>query len=89
MDIVYLHAQADQEAALLESQVPTIVTLTKGCNSAKVVREMKDIPAGCGSAIISHTLAVHTLVRVGGTFISVDQLKFYVFFRALWTWTWR
>lgn len=53
---------------MLESQVPTIVTLTKGCTSAKVVRDAESIPAGCGSALVTSTIVVHTLVRVRSLF---------------------
>ncbi|KAG5646787.1 hypothetical protein DXG03_002164 [Asterophora parasitica] len=60
---VFLHIQDDQEAALFESQLPTIVSLTKGCKSAVVVRGAAAIPAGCGSTVVTRTVAVHTLVR--------------------------
>ncbi|KAJ7760204.1 tRNA synthetases class I-domain-containing protein [Mycena olivaceomarginata] len=53
----------DEEAALFESQVSTIVALTKGCKSAKVVRELKDIPEGSGGTVVTPTNAVHALVR--------------------------
>ncbi|KDQ24550.1 hypothetical protein PLEOSDRAFT_1094347 [Pleurotus ostreatus PC15] len=59
----FFHAQTDEEAKLLESQIPTIVTLTKGCKSAQVVRDLSQIPPGCGGSIVTATVAVHTLVR--------------------------
>ncbi|KAJ7609088.1 tRNA synthetases class I-domain-containing protein [Roridomyces roridus] len=59
----FLYVQTDEEAALFESQVSTIVTLTKGCKSAKVVRELGDIPEGCGGAVVTPAIAVHALVR--------------------------
>ncbi|KAF4597436.1 hypothetical protein EYR40_007895 [Pleurotus pulmonarius] len=59
----FFHAQTDEEAQLLESQIPTIVTLTKGCKSAQVVRDLSQIPPGCGGSIVTATVAVHTLVR--------------------------
>lgn len=59
----FLHVQSDEEAALFESQIPTIVALTKGCKSAKVIRDLNDIPAGCGGDVVTPTIAVHTLVR--------------------------
>ncbi|KAK7031713.1 tRNA synthetases class I-domain-containing protein [Favolaschia claudopus] len=59
----FLHVQTDEEAALFEPQLSTIVALTKGCKSAKVVRELKDIPEGCGGTVVTPTIAVHTLVR--------------------------
>lgn len=61
---VFLHIQTDEEAALFEPQLSTIVALTKGCKSAKVVREIRDIPEGCGGTIVTPTVAVHVLVRV-------------------------
>jgi hypothetical protein len=64
LTLVFIHVQSVGEAALFESQVPTIVTLTKGCKSAQVIRDLKDIPAGCGGAVVTSTIAVHTLVRV-------------------------
>ncbi|KAJ6513801.1 tRNA synthetases class I-domain-containing protein [Mycena vitilis] len=60
---LFLHIQSDDEAALFESQLSTIVALTKGCKSAEVVRELKDIPDGCGGAVVTPTFAVHALVR--------------------------
>ena len=62
--LVFIQVQTDQEAALFSSQCSTIVALTKGCKSAKVVRDQTDIPDGCGSAVVTPTLFVHTLVRV-------------------------
>lgn len=62
--LVFLHIQTEEVAQVFESQLPTIVALTKGCKSAKIVRDLKDIPAGCGAAVVNPTLAVHTLVRV-------------------------
>ncbi|KAF5378144.1 hypothetical protein D9615_007603 [Tricholomella constricta] len=59
----FLHIQNDDEAALFEAQLPTIVALTKGCKSAKVVRDLSEIPAGCGSGVVTRTVAVYTLVR--------------------------
>ena len=49
---------------MFESQIPTIVTLTKGCKSVEVVRNLHDVPAGCGSIALTPTIAVHVLVRV-------------------------
>ncbi|KAF5368392.1 hypothetical protein D9758_002352 [Tetrapyrgos nigripes] len=60
---LYLLIKDDQEAALLESQIPTIITLTKGCKSAKVVRDVSEIPAGCGSTVVTSSISIHTLVR--------------------------
>ncbi|KAL5522197.1 VAS1 [Sanghuangporus sanghuang] len=60
---LFFLAQNDEEAKLFESQLPTIITLTKGCKSAEVVRSVRDIPVGCGSAVLTSTVAVHILVR--------------------------
>lgn len=62
--LVFLHVQTDDEAALFESQLATIVALTKGCKSAKVVRSLGEIPDGCGGGVVTPTIAVHALVRV-------------------------
>ncbi|KAL1662176.1 hypothetical protein GGF50DRAFT_128956 [Schizophyllum commune] len=60
---LFILAQAEAHAALFESQVPTILALTKGCKSAKVVREFKEIPEGCGADVVTPAVAIHTLVR--------------------------
>lgn len=60
---VFIQVQTDEEAALFESQLPTIVTLTKGGKSAKVVRDISEIPAGCGSSLVTSTIVIHTLVK--------------------------
>lgn len=63
--LVFIHAQDKEDAALLESQIPTIVTLTKGGKSASVVRDpATEIPEGCGSAVVTSNIVIHTLVRV-------------------------
>ncbi|TFK37032.1 tRNA synthetases class I-domain-containing protein [Crucibulum laeve] len=59
----FIHLQSDQDAALFEAQLSTIVALTKGCKSAKVVRDAKDVPEGCGSSVVSSSIVVYTLVR--------------------------
>jgi len=61
---VFVQVQSDQEAKLFESQAPTIVTLVKGCKSVKAVKDINDVPAGCGSEILTPTAVVHVLVRV-------------------------
>ncbi|KAG8925287.1 hypothetical protein FRC00_004142 [Tulasnella sp. 408] len=48
---------------LLSSQVPTIVSLTKGCKSADVVTDASAIPLGCGSAVVNADCSVHVLVK--------------------------
>lgn len=61
---MFIQVQSDQEAKLFESQAPTIVTLIKGCKSVKVVKDISDVPAGCGSEILTPTVVIHVLVRV-------------------------
>lgn len=63
---VYVHVQSDHEDSLFKAQSSTIVALTKGCKSANVVRELKDVPAGCGSAVVTSTVVIYVLVRVRG-----------------------
>ncbi|KAF8332211.1 tRNA synthetases class I-domain-containing protein [Amanita rubescens] len=60
---LFYYIQDDVEAALLGSQLPTIVALTKGCKSSIVVRNLSEIPAGCGAAVVTPTVAVHVLVK--------------------------
>ena len=67
--IVFIQVQSDQEAALFSPQCSTMVALAKGCKSAKVVRDQTEIPDGCGSAVVTPTILVHTLVRVSNTLI--------------------
>jgi valyl-tRNA synthetase len=61
---VFIQVRTDQEEQLFAPQVPTVVALSKGCKTAKVVRNATDIPAGCGSAVVTPSIIVHTLVRV-------------------------
>ncbi|KAI9462009.1 tRNA synthetases class I-domain-containing protein [Lactarius psammicola] len=60
---IFFHIQDGAEAALFESQKGVITTLTKGCKSAKVVRDGSEIPPGCGSTVLTSTISVHILVR--------------------------
>jgi len=62
---VFIQVQSDQEVKLFESQAPTIVTLINGCKSVTVVKDINDVPAGCGSGILTPTVVILTLVRVG------------------------
>jgi len=59
----FLHVQSDHEEAIFESQSSTIVALTKGCKSANIVRDLKDVPAGCGSTVVTSTVVIYVLVR--------------------------
>ncbi|KAI0290120.1 tRNA synthetases class I-domain-containing protein [Russula brevipes] len=60
---IFLHIQDDNEAALFESQKGVFVTLLKGCKSVKVVHDVKEVPLGCGSAVLTSTTGLHILVR--------------------------
>lgn len=51
-------------APLAESQGPTIIALTKGCKSVNVVTDVKDVPIGCGSAVVNADCSIHLLVKV-------------------------
>lgn len=62
---VFFRVLSDNDAVLFESQLPTIISLIKGCQSAKVVRTLEEVPEGCGSLVISPDVIVHVLVRVG------------------------
>ncbi|EIN04124.1 hypothetical protein PUNSTDRAFT_122965 [Punctularia strigosozonata HHB-11173 SS5] len=59
----FIRVQSDNEAALFESQASTIVALTKGGKSAKVVKELSEIPEGCGSTVLTPTITIFVLVR--------------------------
>ncbi|KAA1080296.1 hypothetical protein PGT21_001391 [Puccinia graminis f. sp. tritici] len=55
----------DQDSAkLLETQIPTIQTLIKGCTAVVVVTDTKDIPAGCLAESINSNVTAHLLVAV-------------------------
>jgi len=60
---LYIYAPVAQEATVLQTQLPTIVTLTKGCKTARVVQDTKELPTGCSSAIATHTVTVYALVQ--------------------------
>lgn len=49
-------------AKLLETQVPTIQTLIKGCTSVMVVTKAEDVPAGCLAESINSNVTAHLLV---------------------------
>jgi len=58
-----------QDAALREAlvtQTNTIVALTKGCQSSRVVDDAAAIPKGCGSAVLSADLTIFIDVAVCG-----------------------
>ncbi|CAL1702390.1 unnamed protein product [Somion occarium] len=60
---LFFRVLSDNDAVLFESQLPTIISLIKGCQSAKVVRTLEEVPEGCGSLVISPDVIVHVLVR--------------------------
>lgn len=78
---MFVQVQSDQEARLFESQAPMIVTLIKGCKSVKVVKDINEVPPGCGSDILTPTVAVHVLVRVS-TCPPPQSSSTEIFFRA-------
>lgn len=51
-------------AKLLETQIPTIQTLIKGCTSVMVVTKTEDVPAGCLAESIDSNVTAHLLVAV-------------------------
>ena len=71
--LVFIQIQSDQDAALFTPECSTIVALTKGCKGAKVVRDQNDIPDGCGSAVVTPFVLIHTLVRVS-LFIIISRI---------------
>lgn len=70
---VFVRVQSENEVALFESQVPTILALTKHGKSVKVVRTPEDIPAGCGSAVLTPTVVLHVLVRVSALMMAAEM----------------
>lgn len=84
--IVFIQVKTDEEEQLFAPQMPTVVALSKGCKSAQVVRDAADVPAGCGSAVVTPTIIVHTLVRVRafGFLVSFIGRDLFCVSRALW-----
>lgn len=62
---MYIRAEKDADAQLFQSQVPTFLALTKNLKSLEVVRDFSGVPEGCGSEVLTPTIFVHVLVRVG------------------------
>ncbi|KAH9916527.1 tRNA synthetases class I-domain-containing protein [Fomitopsis serialis] len=60
---LFVRVESDKEAALIEGQVPTLLALMKNFKTAKIVRTIEEIPAGCGSDVISPTTVAYILVR--------------------------
>ncbi|KAH7106968.1 tRNA synthetases class I-domain-containing protein [Auriculariales sp. MPI-PUGE-AT-0066] len=59
LQIFFLTGNNAALRAAFESQIATVVALTKGCKSAKVVSEVSAIPRGCASAVLSSNLTVY------------------------------
>ena len=59
----FYHVQSDKDASLFESQTATIVSLTKGCKNAVVVRSADQVPPGCGSQVLTADITLHVLVK--------------------------
>ena len=55
----------EAEAKLFEEQASTIVVLVKGCKTLKIVRDVSEVPEGCASTVLTPTVVVHALIRVG------------------------
>lgn len=63
---VYFQSASPDAHALLTASIPTIQTLIKGCKLVSVLSsdETSAIPEGCGSAVVSSSVVVYTLVKV-------------------------
>lgn len=72
---VFFHTRSETTFSVFESQLPTITALTKGCRSAKMVKDISEVPAGCGSAVLSDSLTVYILVRVSGFIIFLKIVR--------------
>ncbi|KIK77445.1 hypothetical protein PAXRUDRAFT_834980 [Paxillus rubicundulus Ve08.2h10] len=61
---LFIHAQTVEEKVLFESQAPTMVALIKGCTKVDVIQgSSSQLPAGCGSAVVSSTVVVYLQVQ--------------------------
>ena len=61
---VTILSTSPNENAMLEGQAPTIVALSKGCQSANIISDTALVPPGCGSVVLSPSLTVYLLVKV-------------------------
>lgn len=61
---VFVHSQTGKEIDLFRLQTQAMITLIKGCSAVNVIEDVKALPPGCGSAVISSTITVHVLVKV-------------------------
>ncbi|KAF9220567.1 hypothetical protein BS17DRAFT_759161 [Gyrodon lividus] len=61
---LFVQVQTIEEKGLFESQAPTMVALMKGCTKVDVIRgSSSQLPAGCGSAVVSSTVVVYLQVQ--------------------------
>lgn len=67
----YIRASSDKEANILSSELETIKALAKLVKSLKVVRNTQDVPAGCGSAVLTTDSSIHLDV-LGNPDIDLD-----------------
>ena len=75
LSLVWIRADTDADAALVESQLPTVLALMKNTKSAQVVRTLDAVPAGCGSGVISPAIVAYILVRVRTPFLSNSHVS--------------
>lgn len=61
---VYVEAKDPKVADMFESQISVLSGLTKGCQSAQVIRMTTDVPEGCASEVVSADVTVHLMVKV-------------------------
>jgi valyl-tRNA synthetase len=62
---VYITSQDASESGMLGSQTSTVSALIKGCTLAQLLQNASEVPEGCGSQVLSSSLTVHILVKVG------------------------
>ncbi|PVG02364.1 putative VAS1-valyl-tRNA synthetase [Serendipita vermifera] len=67
----YILSSSDKEATILSSELETIKALTKNVKSLKVVRATADVPAGCGSSVLTSESSLHADV-LGNPDINLD-----------------
>lgn len=60
---IIVQVDTPETAEMISSQIPIFEALIKGCRHVKVVSDIKDVPAGCGTEQISVQATVHVPVR--------------------------
>ncbi|KAG8811350.1 hypothetical protein FRC18_003552 [Serendipita sp. 400] len=68
---VYISCSSDKEAEILGGEVETIKALAKLIKNLKVVRNVKEVPTGCGSSILTSDSSVYLDV-LGNSDIDLD-----------------